>query len=174
MAKLRASMGYVELSLPDAPGLLEAAGRVALAHVQLELMLRMTLKTISGLSVKDALDATQNTKSWELRKLIVGLFKEKTADKTRRLELAAILGRCEKLSGKRNHLLHNAWAISHDGSIVAKGINHAWGQAATATDLNQLAQEIGNEVNALNQARLNGFIRTALDEYAAKAKASEL
>ncbi len=54
-------MGIVDLSLPEDPALLEAAGRVALAHGQLELILRMTIKTLAGLSVDEALNATQNS-----------------------------------------------------------------------------------------------------------------
>lgn len=158
MTQLRASMGKVKLSLPGDRGLLEAAGRVALAHGQLELMLRMTVKTLSGLTVDEALNATEKTKNWELRKEIVGLFNSKTTDRALRLKMKAMLGKCEQLSEVRNRLLHNAWAISPDGSVIMKGDRHAWGPAATENDLNELAQEIATEVNNLNSARLSGFI----------------
>src|SRR5438445_745732 len=110
MALMRASIGSVDLSLPSIPGLLEAAGRVALAHGQLELMLRMTIKTLGNVKVKEALDATASSKNWELRKQIISLFNGKTKDPALRLKLRAILGACERLSDKRNRLLHNAWA----------------------------------------------------------------
>ena len=159
MAKLRASMGMVELSLPGDAELLEAAGRVALAHGQLELMLRMTIKTLSGLTVDEALNATEKTKNWELRKEILKLFNRKTTDPAIRLKLKAILGKCEQLSEERNRLLHNAWALSSDGSVVMKGNRHAWGPAVSAADLNNLATEIAAVVTTLNDARLRGFIR---------------
>ena len=44
-------MGNVVLDLPGDNALLEAAGRVALMHGQLELMLRMTVKTLTGLEM---------------------------------------------------------------------------------------------------------------------------
>lgn len=84
MTQLRASMGSVDLSMPEDRNLLEAAGRVALAHGQLELMLRMTLKTLTGLSVDEALDATEKSKNWELRKDILDTFRRKP--KTRRCD----------------------------------------------------------------------------------------
>ena len=159
MTQLRASMGQVNLSLPGDSELLEAAGRVALAHGQLELMLRMTVKTLSGLTVDEALNATEKTKNWELRKEIIGLFNSKTTDRPLRPKLKAMLGKCEQLSESRNRLLHNAWAISPDGSVMMKGDRHAWGPAATVEDLNKLAQEIAAEVKNLNDTRLSGFIR---------------
>jgi len=153
-------MGHVNLALPGDGELLKAAGRVALAHGQLELMLRMTIKSLSGLTVREALDATQRSKNWELREEILRLFKSKTADPTLRLKLKALLGRCEQVSDDRNRLLHNAWALAADGSVVMKGDKHAWGPAATVSDLDMLAEDIASIVNELNQVRLSGFIRS--------------
>lgn len=158
MAKLRASMGMVDLSLPGDGELHQAAGRFALAHGQLELMLRMTIKTLSGMAVKEALNATEKTKNWELRAEILKLFKRKTSDPALVLRLKALLGACEQLSEQRNRILHNAWGIAPDGSVVMKGGMHAWGAAPTAADLDQLTEEITNVVSALNTARLRGFI----------------
>jgi hypothetical protein len=156
-------MGSVNLQLPDEPGLLEAAGRVALAHGQLELMLRMTVKTLAGLTVKEALNATEKSKNWELRKDIVSLFNNKTKDPSLRLKLKAILGDCGRLSDERNRLLHNAWALAVDGSVVSKGPDHAWGSAAGPDDLDELASEISGAVANLNRERLRGFIRQVCD-----------
>lgn len=158
MTKLRASMGSVALEFPGDPHLLEAAGKVSLAHGQLELMLRMTIKTLTGQSVQDALDATADSKNWELRRDIGKLFRQKTKDVTLQYRLKALLGRCAELSDKRNKLVHNAWAIAPDGSVVTKGEKHAWGKAPTADDLTGLASEIKKYVGLLNEARLRGFI----------------
>jgi hypothetical protein len=163
MTRLRASMGSVDLSLPEDPGLLEAAGRVALAHGQLELMLRMTIKTLAGLTVEEVLDATPRSKNWELRRDIVSLFNKKTKDTSLRLRLRAIMGKCESLSSERNRLLHNTWALAPDGSVVTKGPNHAWGQAATPKDLCKLAAQTSDVVATLNRERLEGFIRQVCD-----------
>ena len=152
-------MGSVALKLPDDPDLMQAAGGVALAHSQLELMLRMTIKTLAGLTVREALDATETSKNWELRKSITSLFNSKTKDPALRLKLQAILGKCQRLSEQRNRLLHNAWAITNDGSLVTKGPDHAWGPAVTADELAKLASEIVDMVADLNHERLKGFIQ---------------
>lgn len=152
-------MRHVDLDFPGDNTLLTGAGKVALAHGQLELMLRMTIKTLAGLSVQDALDKTAKKKNWELRRDIEINFCQKTTDMTLRQKLKDLLGRCEKLSYRRNKLLHNAWAIAPDGSIVTKGDKHAWGKAPTANDLNDLASKIRECVALLNEARLRGFIK---------------
>lgn len=167
MVQLRASMGYVDLQLPEIPGLLEAAGGVALAHGQLELMLRMTIKTLANVSVLEALQATEKKKAWQLREDILKLFRSKTTDAQLRVRLEAMMNRCEKLSAERNRLLHNAWAISPDGSVVTKGETHAWGPAATVESLNECAAAIGKVVEELNVERLRGFIRAVVKDGAA-------
>lgn len=159
MTHLRASMGSVALKLPDDPDLMQAAGGVALAHSQLELMLRMTIKTLAGLTVREALDATESSKNWELRKSITSIFRKKTKDPTLRLKLQALLKNCQRLSEKRNSLLHNAWAITGDGSLVTKGPDHAWGPAVTVDELVKLASDIADMVAKLNDERLKGFIQ---------------
>ena len=70
-------MGHVVLDFPGDQILLEAAGKVSLAHGQLELMLRMTIKTLSGFTVQDALNATAKSKNWELRETLRNSFTRK-------------------------------------------------------------------------------------------------
>jgi len=119
----------------------------------------MIIKTLTGSSVQDALVATAKTKTWELRSDIGKLFRQKTAATTLRNKLKALLASCEELSEERNKLLHNAWAIAPDGSVVTKGHTHAWGPVPTVGELNELAAEIHTLVKSLNDARLRGFIR---------------
>ena len=164
MAKLRQLMDLVDLSLPEDDALLAAAGRVALAHGQLELMLRMVVKSLSGLTAREALDATRGHKAWQLRDEIKGLVKEKTKNRATRLRIGSALGKCKELSDRRNEMLHNAWGIDESGSIVVKGPNHIWGKAATANDLDELAKEITAQVTELNNARLEGFIKDIWEE----------
>lgn len=158
MTLLTTATGHVTLELPGDDHLLMAAGRVALAHGQLELMLRMVVKSLSGLTVAKALDATREHKNWQLREEIKKLISQKTKDRSLRLKAGALLGRCKHLSDRRNELLHNAWSIGQDGSVLVKGADHAWGRAASAKDLDKLAVQIVELVAKLNHARLKGFI----------------
>src|SRR5947209_2680241 len=88
----------VLLVIPDDVELLKAAGCVAFAHGQLELALQMTVKTLAGLSVRDALDATDMMKTYELRDKIKKLFRQETRDEVAKSKLDALLNKAKRLS----------------------------------------------------------------------------
>lgn len=152
----------VSLAIPTDAELLQAAGRVALAHGQLEQILRMTVKSLSGLSIQETLDATAEMKSYQLREKIKKLFKQESCDESQKTKLDAILNKTKRLSDKRNHLIHRPWAKDGQGQWVVKEDDHAWGQPPSAQVLNQLADEIFQAAVELNTARLNGFIKEAI------------
>lgn len=56
------------LNIPDDPTVLAALGKVAIRHGQLDYILRMTVKSILALSIREALDATARQGSKDLRK----------------------------------------------------------------------------------------------------------
>lgn len=149
----------VSLEIPTDAELLKAAGRVALAHGQMEYVLRMTVKSLSGLSVQEALDATATMKMSELRERIKKLFKEKSCGESEKTKLDALLNKCKRLSDKRNSLIHRPWAKDSNGKWVVKEEDHAWGQPPSIDELNQLATDIYNATVELNTARLYGFIK---------------
>lgn len=57
-----------KLSIPKKNA--EALGHLAMAHTHLELILRYTVKTIAGLTVQEALDATNEERTSDVRKRI--------------------------------------------------------------------------------------------------------
>ena len=95
----------VSLAIPTDVELLQAAGRVALAHGQLEQILRMTVKSLSGLSIQEAMDATAPMKAYELREKIKKLFKQKSCDESAKTKLDALLNKAKRFSEERNRLL---------------------------------------------------------------------
>ena len=60
----------IYLNIPDDPAVVAAVGRIALRHGQLDYILRMTIKTLAGLSIQDGLDATARLGSRDLRERI--------------------------------------------------------------------------------------------------------
>lgn len=148
----------VRLVIPTDDELLKAAGRVAFAHAQLELSLRYTVKTLTGMSIDEALDATDAMKAYELRDKIKGLFRQKTKDEVAKTKLDALLNKTKRLSEQRNKFIHRALAQDAQGQWVMKDERHAWGPPPSVGELNQLADEIAQVFNELNKARLHGFI----------------
>ena len=78
------------LSMPSDQGLVMALGQLVIAHTQLELILRYTVKTVSGCSVSEALDATSQDRMPYLRERIKQLFKEHKATPTEKVRLDEI------------------------------------------------------------------------------------
>jgi hypothetical protein len=158
------NVSMISLELPKYPKLLQAIGRVALAHGQLEHILRMTIKALSGLSVQKALDATSTMRVYDLRKKIKKLFEQKSHDEVAKTELDALLNKAEQFSKKRNKLIHRPWAKDAHGKWVVKEEDHVWGPPPTAEELNQLAEDIWKIMVELNTARLKDFLKDALSQ----------
>jgi hypothetical protein len=152
----------VSLEIPTDLKLLQAAGRVALAHGQMEHTLRMSVKILAGLSVQKALDVTATMTAHNLRETIKRLFKQQSRDESATKKLVKLLDKIKRLSEKRNRLIHRPWAKDRQGQWVVKEEDHAWGQPPSIDELNQLADEIFKTVIELNTARLHGFIKEAL------------
>ena len=154
--------GNVVLQLPDDTDLLAAAGSVALAHTQLEHVLRMTIKSLANLSIREALDATNILSGKELRKRVRKLLKQRVRDEAVRTKMDALLNRAARITGRRNKLMHRPWALNTDGTPVVKDEDHHWGVPPSATDLRKLANKILQSAGELNHARLEGFLKDAL------------
>jgi hypothetical protein len=154
-------------SLPDSnrPKLYEALGRLAIAHTHLELILRCTVKTLSGSSVRVALDDTRGKRISALRKRIKKLFKQKGPSPMEKSNLDALLEKAKRLSETRNSYLHKAWSETDAGQAVLKGESHQWEPAPSETEVEQVASEILELGKTINHARQNGFIHEVVERH---------
>ena len=155
-------MVTVQSRLPDDPHLLAAAGAVALAHGHLEHVLRMTVKSLCGISTHDALDATAYQGGNELRRRIRRLARNRRFNELVMTKLDAVLNHAATASRKRNELIHRPWAVDEDGNVVVKDEEHSWGSPPTIRDLENLQHQISLVVEELNHARLKGFLKEAI------------
>jgi hypothetical protein len=94
----RGSETLIYMHVPEDPAVVGAVGRIALRHGQLDYILRMTIKTLGGLSIQDALDATARLGSRELRERIRKLARQRLGEGAPLLRLEAILQRAAKRS----------------------------------------------------------------------------
>src|ERR1700733_7993586 len=93
--------------VPDDLQFLAAWARVSIRHAHLEYSLRMMVRTLEGLSIQEALDATAHTGPGKLRKRILKLARRRLGDGAALIRLQAILERSRQASERRNVLLHN-------------------------------------------------------------------
>jgi hypothetical protein len=151
------------LYIPDDPELLQAMGEVTIRQGQLDHVLKMTIKTTLGVTITEALDATEWTSSSELRKRVRRFVKSKIGDGEPLLRLEALLNRAQRATKRRNELTHRVWATKRDGTHVIKDDNHAFGPVPEANEIRQVADEIAAIAVELNDVRLNGFLSEALE-----------
>ena len=157
-------MAALELKLPEDRALLKAAGKLAIAHGQLEYLLQMTIKILAGVTGPEALDATRWWSARELRSGVRRFAKTRNINHVGRLKLDALLERAAQASNERNDLIHRPWAVDKDGKVFSPGDDHTWGPAPDPRALEALARKIWGVAVELNHARLKGFLKEAMDE----------
>jgi hypothetical protein len=82
---------FIYPDVPEDPDLLRALATVGIRHTHLDHMLRMTIKTLTNVTPREALDATSVTGSAALRKRIWKLAKTRIGDGTALVRLEALL-----------------------------------------------------------------------------------
>ena len=150
--------------VPEDQELLAAFGEVALRHEHMNHILKMTIKSLAGLTPAEALAATLYESSTQLRDRVRKLARKRLGEGTPLLKLQARLATCKKLTDKRNELVHGLWAQELDGNAH---VRNAYGGARllpTVQELRELAKEIKELTNQLNFERLEGFLKQALSE----------
>jgi hypothetical protein len=110
-----------KFELPRDLDVLAAVGRVAIRHGQSTRMLRMTVKSILGLPVREALDATARQSFGALKQRVRKLAKQRIGEGKPLCQLDAILQRAQVVTKTRNSLIHDLWAYDAEGNPSHSG-----------------------------------------------------
>ena len=148
--------------VPEVRELLAAYGELSLRHEHLNHILRMTIKSLAGLEVAEALDATAYDGAARLRERIKLLARQRLGEGEALLKLQALLERCKRASDKRNELIHSVWGKELDGEAFRRANDNTWRPLPTVAELAAVGTEIQDLTGALNDARLFGFVADAL------------
>jgi HAMP domain-containing protein len=154
----------VTFHVPNDKELLAAFGEMALRHEHLNYILRMTIKTLGQVTTQEALDATVNEGSRQLRERIRKLARQRLGEGPPLLKLQALMRRCQRVTDKRNELVHSVWAKELDGEAQLRSSDHTSRPLPTRREVSDLSNEIRELTTSLNQARLEGFLQEALAE----------
>lgn len=152
--------------VPKDKKLLTALGEVTLRHEHLNHILKMTIKSIAGLSPSEASYALKYEGSRSLRQRIIKLGKKELGESRALLKLQALLGRAEKVTKKRNQIIHGLWAKELDGNPGIMEIHGELKPLPTVPELEALAKEIAEITQELNISRFEGFLKEALSKNA--------
>lgn len=158
------SAPMVSFEIPNDPALLAAIGAVTLHHSQLDHVLRMTIKTLSGVSIPDAMNATRFDGASTLRERVRKLAKDKLGEGAALIRLQALLERCRRATEKRNELVHGVWYRNLDSETLMRAVGQEARRIPTIGELVALAVELDNLATELNAARLKGFLAEALEK----------
>ena len=108
----------IYMGLPEDQRVLAAIGKIAIRHGQLDYSLRMAVRTLAGIEITEALDATARQTAGELRRRVRRLAQKRLGEGDALVRLDALLNRARGAAEKRNGLLHGLWAHELDGAPV--------------------------------------------------------
>jgi hypothetical protein len=143
--------------------LLPSLGRLMVADSRLEYTLRMTIRSLTGVDATVALDATRRDGPATLREQIKKLGLRRLREGTPLLQLQALMQRCEDVSARRNEYVHAIWGQELDGDPVMNMSGQQWRSPPTPPELDALAASIDALLSELNEARLQGWLKSALE-----------
>lgn len=152
----------VTLDIPKDPQLLAAVGTVTLRHSQMDHMLRMTIKSLTGKRLLVAMDETAFLGSATLRKRIYSLAESRLGEGEELRRLQSLLARCESATMKRNRLVHDVWFRDPNAETLRRTDGSRETEVPTVPMLDALARELEQLASELNTARRKGFLAKAL------------
>jgi hypothetical protein len=150
------------MGLPEDQNILAAIGKIALRHGQLDYHLHMTVRTLAGITINEAIDATARQGSGTLRERIRKLARKRIGEGDALVRLDALLERSRRTTERRNELLHGLWAYELDGDHVLRTAGYDYQPIPTITELEAVADALAQVATDLRDARLDGFLRDAL------------
>ncbi len=149
--------------IPEDQDIQAVVGMISYRHSHLDYTLRMTIKTLTNVTIKEALDATKYEGSALLRKRVRKLAGQRLGEGKPLIQLQALLMRCERATQRRNDLIHNISARELDGEPFVQTENHEWKPMPKIDSLVDLWDELTRLTQEVNAARLDGFLFKALN-----------
>jgi hypothetical protein len=111
----------ISMGLPKDPAVLVAIGKVAVRHGQLAQGLKLTIRSIRGISVEQALAETKRKSLHQLRELIEGHARDRFGEAPVLNRLQELLDKSQHATDHRNSVLHDLWATESDGRPIIRG-----------------------------------------------------
>jgi hypothetical protein len=149
--------------MPEDPAWQQAYGRVAIVHAQLDHILRMFIKSLAGVTVEEALAATEREGSAVLRDRIRKLAKSRLGEGQNLIKVQALVERCRQATERRNEWTHNIIGRDMDGTEEAmfKG-GQKWGPLPAVSEMDALVEAMYQLIGEINYARLHGWLAQVL------------
>lgn len=158
----RAPAKMAIFDVPESDVLLAAVGEVTIRHAQLDHILKLTIKNLAELNLVEALDAMEGTTSRELRRRVIAFAAARLGDSPAFLKLEALVKRCQRVTRRRNKLVHGVWARELPNGKLVVHRSGEWKRPAGVDELRKLAEDIRQLTVEISNARSGGFLQEAL------------
>ena len=158
------SSKMIMFHVPEDKELLAAFGEVAIRHEHMSYILKMIIRTLTEVSVEEAVKATAYENISQIRTRINKIARTKLGEGEALKKLQAILSDCKCLTDKRNELTHCLWTQELDGEAQLRDPYGNTQLLPTAQDLFNLAKSIEEVTKRINYERFEGFLYQALSQ----------
>jgi len=152
----------IYFDLPENKNVQAALGVLVVRHGHLEYILRMTIKSLCGLSIHNALTDTNKKTAAILRKRIKKEAKDRLGQCAAVEKLLKWLSRSWKASDERNLYVHSVWARERDSPLKIQKEDFSWRPPPTVQELERLSSEIKSITDELDADRLEGSLFEAI------------
>lgn len=154
----------IDLRIPQDSELQAAIGRVTAAHANLELVLKLCVKTLKRQDLQRTLAELGPKSTSMIRSKINTLARNATGNPDVRERVSALMEEARKLARKRNQLIHRPWGYSAGNELLAKDERNFWNDPPSIDELDSLTVAIADLTEGINHERLHGVIRQAAEE----------
>lgn len=159
----------ISLEIPDDEKLLNALGRLAVAHGNLELVQIMCLKTLEHLDAGSALKKYRRKRSADIREKIKKLVQARidvkiTVHVKKQEKLLRTLHVAKLQSERRNQLLHRFWGKDKHGYWQTSSDQSVWEPPPAILEINLLVRAIQKTAYSLNKTRFRDGLLAELSK----------
>jgi hypothetical protein len=106
----------ISLGLPSDPSEVVAIGKVAIRHGQLDHGLKLTIKSIRGISVEQALAETKRKSVYQLQALVEEHARDRFGEAPILVRIRKLLHLSRQATDHRNSVLTELWATESGGA----------------------------------------------------------
>lgn len=153
----------ISFHVPEDKDLLSELGVLTLRHEHMNHILKMTIKSLAGLTPEEAVHALKLEGARSLRQRINKLAKRGLGEGKPLLKLQSLLGQAGNLTERRKNYVHGIWAKELDGDAGIWDVPGEMAPLPTVSDLEKLGKDIEELTIELNHARLDGWLNDAIN-----------
>src|SRR5262249_21088656 len=148
------------MQFPKDPPLVVAIGRAAIRHGQLDQGLKLTIGSIRGISVEQALAETKRKLLHNLRELVEEHARERFGEAPVLVRLQELLDRSRRATDHRSSVLHDLWARDSD-SAPFHAPEEPPSKMPSVAELEVVANSLFSIVKELEHERYRGLLYEA-------------